>query len=173
MHTYVCMHRYVYVCAHAYKHNMVYFIAVASVQQQPEKKIVSIKEEDTNNKLASSSSDVDIPSPIKTVESDDNALPNDSEDLKKSHKWSEDGDMELELDKSAEPSGDGESVTSEKNAKECSTVTSQAVTFTEATLPGMYICMHSNYILNTCMNICTYIRTGVYTVIIYFVFIVK
>jgi len=129
---------------------MVYFVAVASVQQQPEKKIVSIKEEDTNNKLASSSSDVDIPSPIKTIETDDNALPSDN-DLNKSHKWNEDGDMELELDKSAEPSGDGESVTSEKNAKECSTVTSQAVTFTEATLPGMYICVHSNYILNACV----------------------
>ena len=135
----------IYVCAHPYAHNIVNFtsIAVVSVQQQHEEKIFTVKEEDINNKPASSSCDADIPSPIKTVETNNTALPSDS-DLKKSQQCSEDGDMELEVDKSAEPSGDGKSVTSDKNAKEYSAVTSQAVTSTEATLPGMYACMHNN-----------------------------
>ena len=78
------------------------YLAVSSVLQQHKKETTYTKEElkDTK-KPAAPSTDADVPSPVKTVDTDDTTLPSD-DDLKKPQKESEYGDVSLVADKSKE-----------------------------------------------------------------------
>lgn len=92
-------------------------LAVSVVQQQYKEKDISRKEEDDTKRLASlSTADVDVPSPVKTAETDDATLSCEDDlkkenvmtddDLKKSQKESEQNDVMM---KSVKPLVGGES----------------------------------------------------------------
>lgn len=112
-------------------------LVVSPTHQQPKEKTVST-EDDDSKRQASPSTDANVPSPVKTVETDDASFPSDDIDLKKHQKEVEHSDVTL--DKSAGLSAGSESVISEKDTKEDNETTSQiktteTVSSTEATWP--------------------------------------